>query len=82
MSAIRGRRGLVALAVVLLWAVCAPIQAQEGAATWGDWAAVRVHWWEGVRQEPSWLTNRGVWAIGVRALFGTAVLRQEPGVGR
>jgi glycosyltransferase involved in cell wall biosynthesis len=27
---------------------------------------IGAHWWRGVRSDPRWLLNRGVWAIGLR----------------
>lgn len=31
---------------------------------------LRRHLWAGVRHDPSWLANRGVWSVAVRALTG------------
>jgi glycosyltransferase involved in cell wall biosynthesis len=33
-------------------------------------ASRRQHLWAAVREDPRWLANRGVWAIGVRELLG------------
>jgi hypothetical protein len=38
----------------------------------GDQVRVRRHVPPGVIMNPSWLTNRGVWSIFVRALIGRA----------
>ncbi len=57
------RRGLARVAMSQMFA----------AAARKDWAAVRAHWWEVCARMPSWLRNRGVWAIGVRALVRRGV---------
>jgi glycosyltransferase involved in cell wall biosynthesis len=31
---------------------------------------VDAHWWAGLLADPRWALNRGVWAIGIRRLFG------------
>jgi GT2 family glycosyltransferase len=41
-------------------------EAQEKGERRGD---IRLHWWRGVRSDPRWLLNLGVWVIGVRELM-------------
>lgn len=38
----------------------------------GDTRDIGGHWWQGVRNDPRWLLNRGVWSIGMRHLLARA----------
>jgi tetratricopeptide (TPR) repeat protein len=40
------------------------------AARQGRYERADEHWWAGVRYDPRWLANRGVWVIGLQRLFG------------
>lgn len=35
----------------------------------GEQPSVGKHLWPGIRRDPAWLLNRGVWAIGMRGLL-------------
>jgi hypothetical protein len=30
---------------------------------------VIAHWWPGLKVDPRWMRNRGIWSIGARALL-------------